>query len=164
MIGIAVGSNGNIWRTADGGGHWSRVTLTDYSNDYECGRGQWEDIDPVVLKSNPDLDLYAVTWGPGSRVFIAGENDSFLRSGDDGASFTEINKSVKKAPEGGYVYDEVVCKTDDTPLDIAVTPVAAGTPNDQLPLYFVGADGGQVHYTSQVGPSQMKFTIKVVRR
>jgi len=134
-IGIAVGTNGNIWRSTDGGATWTRVSFTDFEESRDCG----SDIgmnQNVPTATNPAFALDAVAWGPGNRVFVTGSKSTVLRSENDGASFTEINKTQIVEP-GFPTFRQIACKQEGEYYDVIPLPVAAGTSSAALPLYFM---------------------------
>lgn len=132
-IGIAVGSNGNIWRSTDAGATWSRSNFTDFTTTYDCN----DDIEATSIPTatNPGFALQSVTWGPGNRVFVTGEKGVILRSDNAGGTWTDINRT--QIVEPGYpTYRQVSCQVRGTVYDAAPLPVPASTPDNELPIYF----------------------------
>lgn len=136
-IGIAVGTNGNIWRSTNGGASWSQVNFTGFDPNKDCGADQNNPPGGVLpTVTNPAVSLDAVAWGPGNRVFVTGAKSTVLRSANDGASFTEINKTDIVEP-GFPTYRQIACKQQGEFYDVIPLPADAGTANDALPLYFL---------------------------
>lgn len=132
-IGIAAGTNGHIWRSTNSGATWTRVSFTDFDPAISCG--EFSDINKNLPKvTNPAVNLLSVAWGPGNRVFVTGATSTVLRSSDDGATFTEINKSEITDPDPRY--KQLRCQTDGTVNDINPLAAAAGTANNAIPLYL----------------------------
>lgn len=134
-IGIAVGTNGNIWRSTDGGASWNRVTFTDFGANADCG-DSLETAGNLPTFTNPAIALDAVAWGPDNRVFVTGAKSTVLRSANDGASFTEINKTQIVFP-GFPTFKQIACKQQGEYYDVIPLPTAVGTPSNALPLYFM---------------------------
>jgi hypothetical protein len=138
-VGIAVGTNGNIWRSTDGGATWTRVNFTDFGENQDCG-DDLRTAGNLPTFTNPAIALDAVAWGPGNRVFVTGAKSTVLRSVNDGASFTEINKTQIVEP-GFPDFKQIACKQQGEYYDVIPLPTAAGTPSDALPIYFmIGED------------------------
>lgn len=137
-IGIAVGTNGFIFRSVDSGATWKRVNFADFDPAISCD--EFSGINKNLPKvTNPAVNLLSVAWGPGNRVFVTGARSTVLRSSDDGATFTEINKSEMTDTDPRY--KQLRCNTDGTVNDINPTSAAASTPNNAIPLYvYVNAD------------------------
>ncbi len=133
-IGVAVGTNGNIWRSADGGATWNRVNFSDFEDSRDCLSDINNQNLPVV--QNPAVALDAVAWGPGGRVFVTGAKSTVLRSDNDGTSFTEINKTQVVEP-GFPTYRQIACKQQGEFYDVVPLPADAATPSNALPVYFM---------------------------
>lgn len=104
-IGLAVGNLDQIWRTADGGKSWARLDpRTVAKRNDSCS-----DTSTGTPGAEPG-DMYSVAWAPrGDVVYMSGDKFTILRSADNGATFTEVNKQTA----GG-------CRVSATINDIAV--------------------------------------------
>jgi photosystem II stability/assembly factor-like uncharacterized protein len=148
-IGVAVGNNGYIERTTNGGASWTRVSFTeltanDRTDSYGCGGFNNGTSAPLTTTTNPLIPLFSVHWGPGSTVLVTGHDGTVLKSTDDGGSFTEINR-----------YQRPYSATDPSPTigcrlengntgDVFDAQFASTT--DANAIYFQ-VDGGPVFYT-----------------
>lgn len=83
--GYAVASNGDVWRTADGGVSWTQLA---HPNTYaDCGSGE---------TAAPESELNAVVWADNVTAYLLGNNSTLLKStaaNTPTPSFTEINKA-----------------------------------------------------------------------
>jgi photosystem II stability/assembly factor-like uncharacterized protein len=98
--GVAVGQGGEIYASSDSGHDWSADAKP---SEYETGYcGGWTNPEPL------SDDLNSVRFVPASsHVFATGANDDVLESTDDGAVFSEVNKSASGcvADPYGVFYD-----------------------------------------------------------
>jgi photosystem II stability/assembly factor-like uncharacterized protein len=101
--GVAVGPQGMIYRSTDGGGTWSQVsgtqTFTSGCNNLPSG-GPAGSL--VALTDS----LFSVKFADANTVYVTGGNDDVLKSVDGGATFVEVNKRadetcVANPGEGG---------------------------------------------------------------
>jgi photosystem II stability/assembly factor-like uncharacterized protein len=84
--GVAVGQDGDIYASADSGHDW---TADSKPMEFESGScSGWTDPEPL------SDDLNSVRFVPSSNhVFVTGANNDVLESVDNGAHFSEVNKS-----------------------------------------------------------------------
>ena len=134
-VGIAVGSGGNIWRTANAGSTWTRVNFNTWP---ACDTDSPNNGDIAPL-TNPNFALYSVEWGPGDRVFVSGEDHTYLRSNNTGSTWTEINK-YKDVEEGYPTYKTIYCRVKLSATDLVVLPVDAAAADNAIPLYMLNTD------------------------
>jgi photosystem II stability/assembly factor-like uncharacterized protein len=81
-VGIAVGEAGAIYRSADSGASWTKVTgTTAWAG--SCGGGG-----NVPLAEN----LFSVHFASASVAYISGADDDILKSTDGGMHWSEVNK------------------------------------------------------------------------
>ena len=81
--GVAVASNGDIFRTTNSGATWAAITP------HPSTRG---DCTSATLA--PETELNAVAFAGASTVYLLGDNGTLMKSTDSGAHFTEINKTA----------------------------------------------------------------------
>jgi hypothetical protein len=143
--GIAVGNNGYIERTTNGGATWTRVSFTelqanDRADPYDCGGFNNGTNTPLNSTVNPLVTLYSVHWGPGSTVLVTGREGTVLRSTNDGASFTEINR-----------YQRAYSSTDSSPT--IGCRIGAGSSPDIFDAQFASTgDPNQIYFMGDFGP------------
>lgn len=86
QVGLAVGNDNNVWRTANGGQSWSKSTLPAVIDNPDCSNfgGPWS-------ATGTFDDAYSVFWASASDVYITGNNGNVLKSTNKGANWVEIN-------------------------------------------------------------------------
>ncbi|HEY1568612.1 MAG TPA: hypothetical protein VGF68_16410 [Solirubrobacteraceae bacterium] len=82
-IGVAVATNGDIFRTANSGATWTPITPHPSTHN-DCTSAS------SVLES----ELNAVAFAGASTVYLLGNNNTLMESANSGTSFTEINKNA----------------------------------------------------------------------
>jgi photosystem II stability/assembly factor-like uncharacterized protein len=85
--GVAVGKQGAVYSTADGGHTWSAPALPAKVQTAECG-------EPPKEAPLGTIDLSSVRFAHPNTFYIVGDDGIVLKSTDFGASFNEVDKGV----------------------------------------------------------------------
>src|SRR5689334_655923 len=140
LNGYGVTSNGDIWRSTDGGVSWTQLAAP--STRADCSSS------PAI----PETELNAVQWANSTTVFLMGNDSTFLRSANANAgapTFLEFNKITTGT-----------CAMQNEPTTQNLTD-ATFLPANPADALFVAQDFGRIYQSSNAlsgSPSGTKVT------